>query len=220
MRPVRTVLLAISLLAAVVACGQVTTGTISGIVADSSGAVLPGAKVTILHEETGITRAAVADAAGRYGVPSLAVGSYKVTAGMDGFQTEVRSGIVLTIGREAVVNFALAVGAVSQTVEVTGEAPLVQTTESTVGYLIQDQTIRDLPLNGRDLTELILLNPGVSAPTYAGTDNAFGGFGKKISVSGFRGQDNAYLLDGAYINDFSRHVPAGPSGALLGAETV
>ena len=120
MRPVRTVLLAISLLAAVVARGQVTTGTISGIVADSSGAVLPGAKVTILHEETGITRAAVADAAGRYGVPSLAVGSYKVTAGMDGFQTEVRSGIVLTIGREAVVNFALAVGAVSQTVEVTG----------------------------------------------------------------------------------------------------
>ena len=199
---------------------QITTGTVSGTVADISGAVLPGASVVLLHEETGITRTLTADGAGRYSAPSLAVGSYRVTAGMDGFQSEARTGIVLTIGREAVVNFSLPVGAVSQTVEVTGEAPLVQTTESTVSYLIQDQTIRDLPLNGRDLTELILLNPGVSAPTYAGTDNAFGGFGKKISVSGFRGQDNAYLLDGAYINDFSRHVPAGPSGALLGAETV
>lgn len=225
MRQLRVVLLLVLLsvagvLSVVVLHAQVTTATISGTVADSSGAVLPGARITVLHEETGISRAAVADASGRFGVPSLAVGSYKVTASMNGFQTEVRSGIVLTIAREAVVNFALAVGAISQTVEVTGEAPLVQTTESTVGYLIQDQTIRDLPLNGRDLTELILLNPGVSAPTYAGTDNAFGGFGKKISVSGFRGQDNAYLLDGAYINDFSRHVPAGPSGALLGAETV
>ena len=191
---VRTVLLAISLLAAVVARGQVTTGTISGIVADSSGAVLPGAKVTILHEETGITRAAVADAAGRYGVPSLAVGSYKVTAGMDGFQTEVRSGIVLTIGREAVVNFALAVGAVSQTVEVTGEAPLVQTTESAVSFTVQDQQLRELPLNGRDLSQLILLNPGVNVSTTPG-GQAFNGYGKRISIAGMRGDRKSTRLN-------------------------
>src|SRR5262245_26870257 len=94
-----------------------TTGTISGTVADSSGAVLPGAKITMLNEETGITRTAETDAVGRYAAPSLAVGNYKVTVQQEGFQTEVRSGISLTVGRQAVVDFQLKVGAVTQTVE-------------------------------------------------------------------------------------------------------
>ena len=83
---------------------QVTTGTISGTVKDSTGAVLPGAKVVLLNEETGIARTVQTDAAGRYSAPSLSLGSYRVTGTLEGFQTGVRSGIVLTVGREAVVD--------------------------------------------------------------------------------------------------------------------
>jgi len=96
--------------AGVLGRGQVTTGTISGTVTDSSGAVLPGAKITILNEETGITRAATSDAVGRYSAPSLSLGNYKVTVSQEGFQTSVRSGIVLTVGRQALVDFQLQVG--------------------------------------------------------------------------------------------------------------
>ena len=167
-----------------------------------------------------MSRTVASDSAGRYNAPMLSLGNYKVTATLEGFQTEARSGIVLNVGREAVVDLQLSVGSVSQTIEVTGEAPLVQTTEATVGYLVEDRTIRELPLNGRDVTQLILLNPGVVSAVNSTANSGTVGFGKRISISGSRGEDNAYLLDGSYINDFSRHIPAGPSGALLGAETV
>src|SRR3972149_1376814 len=94
---------------------QVTTGTISGTVKDSTGAVLPGTKVVVLNQETGITRTVQADAAGHYSAPALGLGNYQVTASLEGFQTEVRKGIVLTVGREAIVDFQLPVGAVTQT---------------------------------------------------------------------------------------------------------
>ncbi len=94
--------------------GQVTTGTISGTVTDSTGAVLPGAKVAVQNEETGVSRMAPAGAGGRYSAPSLSLGRYRVTASQEGFQTVVRTGIVLTVGREAVVNLQLSVGAVAQ----------------------------------------------------------------------------------------------------------
>ncbi|MGH9660853.1 MAG: TonB-dependent receptor plug domain-containing protein, partial [Bryobacteraceae bacterium] len=109
---------------------------------------------------------------------------------------------------------------VTQTVEVTGEAPLVQTTEAAVGYLMDNRTITELPLNGRDISQLMLLNPGVTQNANGKWGNADKGFGKRFSISGMRGEDNSYLLDGSYINDYYRHVPAGPSGALTGIETV
>ena len=143
------------------AMAQVVTGTISGTVTDSTGAVLPGAKVVIQNEDTGISRTVTTDNAGRYSAPSLSLGGYRVTVTLEGFQSGVRSGILLTVGRDAVVNLELSVGAVSQQVEVKEEAPLVQTTESAVSYLVDDRAIRELPLNGRDISQLLLLNPGV-----------------------------------------------------------
>ncbi|MBI2818676.1 MAG: TonB-dependent receptor [Acidobacteria bacterium] len=199
---------------------QATTATISGTVADSSRAVLPGATVVILHEETGISRTVRADAAGRYSAPSLALGSYRVTASLEGFQSEARSGIVLTIGRQAVVNFELQVGAVTQTVEVTGEAPLVETTQSSVDFLVNDTTVRELPLNGRDITQLILLNPGVAQVDNDTTGSVTYIYGKVYSFSGFRPYDNLFLLDGTEINQHNNVPPAGASGSLFGAETV
>src|SRR5512135_412171 len=133
---------------------QVTTGTISGTVSDSSGAVLPGAKIEILNEGTGAVRTVNTGADGHYSAPSLGVGNYRITASMTGFKNEIRTGIILTVGSAPVVDLKMSVGAVSESVEVTGEAPLVETTESAVSYLVNDKTLRDLPLNGRDMSQL------------------------------------------------------------------
>ena len=198
---------------------QVATGTISGTVMDNTGAVLPGVTVVIENQDTAITRSLVTNEAGGYSAPALGAGQYRVTASLPGFQTVARSGIMLTVGREAVVNIELTLGAVTQTVEVTGEAPLVATTNASVSFTVGDATIRELPLNGRDLTELVLLNPGVSdALVHSNADKY--GYGRRISISGARGEDNSFLLDGSYIGNFRRQPPSGPSGALFGTETV
>src|SRR3989338_7855277 len=128
---------------------QVITATISGTVKDSTGAVVPNATVTVRNVETGITRTVTSDEAGRYRVPQLAPGDYQVTSEAAGFQTAVRSGITLTVGREAVVDMALQIGAVAERITVTGEAPLVTTTNATVSTLVDQETLRDLPLIGR-----------------------------------------------------------------------
>src|SRR5437016_9409816 len=112
-----------------VASAQVNTATISGTLRDESGAVLPGASVTVQNQDTGISRALTTNETGRYTAPALGLGNYQVSVQLPGFQNQVRSGIVLTVGREAVVDFTLAVGAVTQTVEVKGEAPLVERSE-------------------------------------------------------------------------------------------
>ena len=203
---------------------QVTTGTISGIITDASNAVLPGAKVVILNEDTGISRATQADASGHYSAPSLGLGKYRVTASADGFQTKVRSGIELTVGREAVVNVALEVGAVSQSVEVSGEAPLVESTSSSVGGLVDERTMRELPLNGRSYDQLALLEAGVTSYGDGGGGLTNGGFsygtGTRFSVAGSRSYNNSYLLDGTDINDAGNGTPGGAAGLNLGVDAI
>ena len=213
-------LLIVTVLLITLANAQVGSGTISGTVSDSTGAVLSGAKILIQNQDTGISRSLVADAAGRYTAPSLNPGNYTVTATAEGFQTEERRGVTLAVGQQAVIDMKLQVGAVTESVEVTGEAPLVQTTESTVSYQVSDRAMRDLPLNGRDVSQLILLNPGVTAAQNTPNNSNFVGFAKKYSIGGFRGEDNLFLLDGTFLWDWHHRTPAGPSGALLGLETV
>jgi len=195
---------------------QGTTGAISGTVTDSSGAVLPGAKLTISNEDTGITRLATADSVGRYTAQSLPVGNYKVSVSQEGFQTEVRSGIVLTIGRQALVDFQLQVGSVSQTVEVTGEAPLVETTQSMVSAMVTSETISELPLNGRSLSDLVLLQPGVTKLESAAVAT-HRGYGTQINISGARSDDNIFLLDGTDLADYQNNAPTGPNNVMYGA---
>ncbi len=198
---------------------QVTNGTISGTVTDSTGAVVPGAKIVILNEDTGISRAVQADTGGRYTAPSLTLGNYKVTANLEGFQTQVRSGISLTVGRIAVVDFQLTVGAVSQSVEVSGEAPLVETTQSAVTALVSSATINELPINGRNLSELVLLQPGVSKLENAAVAT-HRGYGTQINISGARSDDNLFLLDGTDIADYQNNAPVGPNGIMFGAGSI
>jgi hypothetical protein len=205
------------LLWAAVAMAQLTTGTISGTVADPSGAAVPGATVTAKNVETGGSRATVTGPSGRYELPNLSVGQYEVSASSAGFQTSVRSGISLTVGRIAVVDHALQVGEVTQAVTVTGEASLVETTTATVTQLVDEKRVEELPLRDRDLTQLAFLQPGViKSPAGRGV---FGGMGDKMIIAGARGTQNLFLLDGVSNTDLSNN-PQGASGSYTGAETV
>jgi hypothetical protein len=181
--------------------------------------VLPGAEVTATNVDTGISRTAVSGARGEYRIPALNVGTYDVNAGMAGFQTGVRQGITLTIGREAVVDFSLQVGSVTEQVTVTGEAPLIETTTAVVGGVVDSRQMRDIPLNARSFIELAVAATSNTVFAEAGDSSATKGFGRKLAISGQRYSSNSFLLDGADIND-----AAGTSGSaaqtVAGMETV
>ncbi|MBI4455908.1 MAG: TonB-dependent receptor [Acidobacteria bacterium] len=201
--------------------GQVTTATILGTVKDDSGAVLPGVSVAVKHVDTGAVRTVVTDDEGRYHAPNLALGNYEVEAELAGFQTAVRSGIKLSLGQEGIVDFTMKVGQISEKVVVSGEAPLVQTTSSTLTALVDDKKIRDLPLNGRDFSQLATLQAGVYAPPSMGQAvSSIFGAGPRISISGARPNQNNFLLDGSDVQDATGRTPAGVSGTTLGVETV
>jgi hypothetical protein len=194
------------------------TATILGTVKDQSAAVLPGAQITVTNVDTGIVRTAVAGPRGGYRLSALPVGTYDISATMTGFQSGVRSGITLTIGREAVVDFTLQVGNVAEQVTVTGEAPLIETTSATVSGLVDPKQIRDIPLNARSFIELVPLQAGAVFAD-SGETSATKGFGRKLAISGTRYNANSFLLDGADMND-----AAGSAGSaaetMAGVETV
>lgn len=198
---------------------QVTTGTISGTVRDSTGAVIPNAKVTIKHSATGASRTVRTNGAGRYSAPQLALGDYEAVVEADGFQSVVRSGITLTLGREAILDFALEVGAVSERVTVAGEAPLIQTTTAEVAGLVDERQVLELPLNGRSYSQLVTLQPGAFAFQYGSKDLSIGA-GQRLVISGSRPDQNNFLLDGTDIRDQSKKTPGSASGLNLGAEAV
>ena len=212
---IRASLLAVLLFVAASGWSQATTGTVAGTVTDSSGAVVPGATIVLLNEETGISRTIQTDGGGRYSAPALGLGRYKVTGSLEGFQTEARGPIELSVGRTSIVNFQLQVGAVANTVEVTGEAPLVETTKGGLGSLVDSATIEELPLNGRDIAQLITLQTGAVEYTGASSEG-----GKLLVVSGGRPTTNVFLIDGVSIESYTQKTPTGTSGNFLGAEAV
>ena len=184
---------------------QLDTGTISGTVTDQSGGAAPGATIAVRNVATGVTRTLQSNAAGRYEAAALAVGNYEVEASLAGFQTVIRSGITLTVGRNAVVDFVLPVGEVTQSVTITGEASQVETTTATVTNLIDERRVLEIPLNNRDLTQLAFSDSLVlRAPaSQRGQRNASGGMGDHLSVAGSRAFMSKYLLDGVSNEDLS-----------------
>ena len=159
----------IFLIGASMAVAQESTGgTILGTVKDPSGQVVAGASLTAHNLETGQTRTVTTAEDGSYRLPSLPIGGYTVQAGHDGFSTEVRTGLTLTVGQIAVVNFTLQIGSVSQTVSVTGEAPIIDTTSGSLSDLVDEQKVADLPLNGRNFVDLMFLQPGIANQTQQG----------------------------------------------------
>src|SRR6267378_3140027 len=200
---------------------QVTTGTISGVVQDPTGAVIPGVTVTAKNLGTGTARTITTDEGGRYTAPNLTLGDYEVQAQLPGFQTEVRSGITLTVGRTAVVNLVLKVGQISDRVTITEEAPLVESTTSAMSSLVDARTIRDLPLNGRSWDNLALLQPGVVSVGAGQASAAFDfGTGTRFNVNGSRAYANSFMLDGTDINDHANGTPGGAAGTNLGVDGV
>src|ERR1700736_1105856 len=215
------VLLISVILGACLASAQVTTGTISGTVQDQSGAAVAGTEITIRNLDTGIARTMISDAGGRYTAPDLPLGNYEVQGQHSGFQTEVRSGINITVGREAVVNLSLKVGQLSEKVTITGEAPLVEATTSAMSSLVDERTIRDLPLNGRSYDQLALLQPGVVSMGAGQAPAAFDfGTGARFSVTGSRAYANSFMLDGTDINDHANGTPGGSAGTNLGVDGI
>jgi hypothetical protein len=212
------VLLVALLLVPAGAFAQGTGAALIGAVTDETGAILPGATVLIRNTDTALTRELVTDADGRFSAPNLPPGPYEVTVSLPGFATLVRSGIRLTVGREAVLNMSMKISQLEDRIEVVGEAPTVDTTSGSTGTLIDEDQITGLPLNGRSFIELANLTPGVQL-TQTGGQGTSTGYGAKLSVNGSRHTANLFTLDGTSLNDqFSQAGSA--SGNVLGVEAV
>src|SRR6059058_5218786 len=217
---------AIVLLIALPTCmvfAQTSAATILGVVKDTTGALIPGATITVKHTETGLTRTAISSETGDYNVPLLPVGAYELTTAMPGFKQDVRQGINLIVGQEAVINLTLEVGAAAEQVTVTEEAPLVNTTLSSTSGLITERQIKELPLNGRSFDQLLALNAGVVNNTSNMAGGAGGAF-PAFSVAGHRQETNRFLLNGVdWVggNATGQFItPSGASSQLLGVEAV
>src|SRR5213596_3365850 len=200
---------------------QTSTATILGVVRDASGALIPGVSITVKHTESGLTRTAISSERGGYNLPLLPVGPYEVSAMIPGFKQQVRSGINLVVGQQAVVDLTLEVGANAEQVTVSEEAPLVNTTTSSTSGVITEQQVKELPLNGRSFDQLITLNVGVSNATSNTLDS---GAWNMFSVAGKRPETNRYTINGvdwvggAATGQFI--TPNGASRQLLGVEAV
>jgi Carboxypeptidase regulatory-like domain/TonB dependent receptor len=190
---------------------QVDTGTILGTVRDSSGAVVPGAKVTILNEGTSFTQTTTTSGSGNYVFTPLRIGTYSVEVEQPGFKKERKAGQQLNIQQQLVVDFLLEPGEVTATVDVTGEAPILQTENGSVGQVVGSQSVNDLPLNGRNYTFLARLTAGVNPGQPEGRGlNANGWF----EANGTRADQNNYMLDGIDNNSNSVDFLSGAAYVL------
>src|ERR1700688_3564162 len=209
------IVLVFVLLAAVSLSAQTFRGTILGTVTDPSGAVLPGAKVSVKNVGTGLERTTQTSADGSYALPELQIGTYTVTVTLTGFQTFVTTGVTVDVAGERRVDATLKTGQVSTKVEVSSDLlPLVETTSNELGGTLTTETIENLPVNGRDYTKLIYLNPGVAGSPDQITDSP-GSFGV-FSMNGSRGRSNNFLLDGTDMNDGFRNDPAINEAGVFG----
>ncbi|HXN25022.1 MAG TPA: TonB-dependent receptor [Candidatus Dormibacteraeota bacterium] len=195
------------------AFGQGTiTGTILGTVKDASGSAIPGARIVVTREDTGITREGITDQNGNFMVTFLPIGKYNVKAQANGFRTEVRSGIGLEIDQKLPINFTLQVGQLTQEVVVQADAGLVNSQTSDIGELIENRRVTELPLNGRQFSQLILLTAGATPEPQGLFSGPFAVAGQSPNVNGNRSDANQYLIDGISINDITyNHLSASPS---------
>jgi hypothetical protein len=175
------------------------TAQITGVVADESGGVLPGVTVTAIQTETGFRREAVTDTDGAYTLPNLQIGPYRLEAALAGFRSFQRTGIVLQVNANPAINVTLSIGNLSETVSVEAAAPLVETRSASIGTVIENERIEELPLNGRNVTQLIVL-AGAAVQGAGATSRSMQG-GSGIAVAGGQSFGVAYQLDGALHNN-------------------
>jgi hypothetical protein len=185
--------------------GQAVSGTILGTVTDSSGGVMANAKVTIVNEGTSLTRVVTADPNGEYTAPSLPPGRYTVMTEMPGFKALALSNIDLGVDQRVRIDLKLEVGAMTESVSIKAETPLVQTSSSELGTTVTDQEIEALPLNGRNFVNLTRTVPGVLRGIPGANIDGAGSLAWRASASfsanGQRPRDNNYMLDGVDNNE-------------------
>lgn len=192
--------------------------SISGTVTDQSGNGVPNAAVTVTETQTDSTHTVTTDERGAYNALNLPPGTYTVEAKLSGFQTVVRSGLTLHVGDHPVIDLAMRVGSLAQTVEVTEAAPTIDTTNSVVGGVVAGEEIENLPLLDRGFEDLAVLQPGV---VYASTGarSLSAGYGQKVSISGMRVSSNDYTLDGQDIDNVYNDI-GNPTGEAAGIDSV
>ncbi|HEX5431942.1 MAG TPA: carboxypeptidase-like regulatory domain-containing protein, partial [Bryobacteraceae bacterium] len=218
-------ILASSLLFIAAARGQVVGGTIGGVVRDSSGATLGGATVVVRQVDTGTSRTVATSADGLFNAPSLPVGQYTVTVEHEGFAPQTQTNLSLSVGQSLQLNFALAPEGVKEEVVVNASASSVNTSTQQTAGLINEQQIKELPLNGRSYDELLTLNPATvnyTGERSGGIGASNSSVGNMFSVEGRRPQDNLFLLNGIEYTGASliNVTPGGTSGELLGVDAV
>src|SRR5918999_3542832 len=168
------------------------TAQINGTVADTSGGVLPGATVTAIQTDTGFRRSVVTDADGSYTLPNLPIGPYRLEVALSGFRSFQQTGIVLQVNANPVINVTLPLGELTETVSVEASAPLVETRNMSIGEVIENERIEELPLNGRNPVELIQI-AGAAVDSGASSSRSMQG-GRGLAVAGGQSFGVAYLL--------------------------
>jgi hypothetical protein len=186
---------------------QGTGGRILGRVADPTGAVLAGVKVTLVNEATGVPHETRTNETGDYVFPQVSVGTYRLEFDLTGFKKAVQHGVALDLNQVLTVNIVMQIGATAETLEVTSEAPLVDATTTQLGAVVDDRSVAGLPLNSRDTYQLLQLQPGVQG---TGGSDLFAGSSQSgaVSVNGGRGRANNFSVNGGDANDLFINAPA------------
>lgn len=203
-----TLFYACLLLLSVGARAQVSSADLVGTVRDSTGAVVAGARIAVTNEATGISRSVQTDEDGNYVVTQLQPGRYTVSAELTGFRKLERTGVELQVNQRAQLDLEMQVGQVTEVVRVEAAAPLLESQSSSLGSVIQESQVRDLPLNGRNFVQLAILSPGVSGTGFGAKGTIMSGSrpddlrpGTELFVNGNRESSNNYLYDGIDNND-------------------
>src|SRR3982074_1384066 len=204
---------------------QVAGGTISGTIRDSRGKEIPTARVSIRNVATDLVRNVDSNSEGYYIAPNLLPATYEITVSAQGFNTSVIKDVELTVGAQQTLDLVMRVGTIMTTVQVTTEAPTVQLSTSDISEVVNANTARELPLNGRSWTDLATLQPGVNAirtqvSFTSGDDRGNRGFGQQLTISGARPQQNNYRLDGVSLNDYANGAPGSVLGGNLGVDAI
>jgi hypothetical protein len=196
-----------------------TSATITGTVSDASAGTLPGVALTLRNVGTGLIRAATSSADGRFVFAGIPAGEYELRAELSGFRTVVRQRLAVTVAESLSVPLVMEVGGLEQTVTVSGGASSVNTATSELSFLVGEQAIETLPLNGRNFTDLALLQPGVLPyPSRDGGSVVAHGLGMSINGQDYR--SNVYLLDGTLQNDFTNGPAGSAAGTTLGMDAI
>lgn len=206
--------------------GQVVGAILSGTVSDPSSAVVPNAKVTIRNVSTGVVTQVTTNEIGIYNAANLLPGDYQVNVVAAGFAPQQRSGIVFAVGERQILNIQLRVGdAATATFEVGVDPPLIELGGASVSSVVKGEVARELPLNGRDWTQLATLDAGISPihsqPDPNGINNRGNrGFGSQLTIAGARPYQNNYRVDGISVNDYANSTPGSTIGLTLGTDSI